>query len=90
MKKHMFGLERVPATVMTLNICYFRASGDEKALYQPRSVLRTSRFQAYSSQILVTPGCCLSLVGLFWLSFLFALSGLPKDKRLQFPRICVR
>jgi len=32
MKKHMFGLtERVPATVMTLNICYFRAFGDEKA-----------------------------------------------------------
>ena len=91
MKKHMFGLtERVPATVMTLNICYFRAFGDEKALYQPRSVLRTSCFQLSSSQTLVTRGCCLSLAGLCWAVISFRSCWLPRDRRLQFSRICRR
>ena len=85
MKKHMFGLtERVPATVMTLNICYFRAFGDEKALYQPRSVLRTSCFQLSSSQTLVTRGCCLSLAGLCWAVISFRSCWLPRDRRSQY------
>ena len=38
--KNMFSwTDWVPATVMTLYICYFRAFGDEKAFHQPRSVL---------------------------------------------------
>ena len=75
---------------MTLNICYFRALGDEKALYQPRSVLRTSCFQLSSSQTLVTPGCFLSLAGLCWAVISFRSCWLPRDRRLQFPRICIK
>jgi hypothetical protein len=67
-----------------LNICYFRAFGDEKALYQPRSVLRTSCFQLSSSQTLVTRGCCLSLAGLCWAVISFRSCWLPRDRRSQY------